>query len=187
MLADGRLGALDFGAVDRLPDGFPLFFGMLLRLTHEDRSIETVEQLLREHGFLKPGVSVDLSALRSYLSPLAEPSRAESFKFSREWMRGEATRVTDMRAASVGRRLNLPPSYVLIHRVSTSGIGVLCQLECEGPFRAEVLQWMPGYLDSDGPEDSLSADLDQDLDDESLDEELDLDEDGRVTSETAGS
>ena len=183
MLADGRLGVLDFGAVDRLPDGFPTFFGMLLRLTHEDRSIETVERLLREHGFLKPGVSVDLSALRSYLAPLAEPSRVESFKFSREWMRGEAARVTDMRAASVGRRLNLPPSYVLIHRVSTSGIGVLCQLECEGPFRAEVLQWMPGYLDSSGLEDSLSADLDQDLDDEGLAEELDLDEDGRVTSD----
>jgi hypothetical protein len=79
---------------------------------------------------------------------------------------------------------------VLIHRVSTAGIGVLCQLECEGPFRAEVLQWMPGYVDSggldDGLEDPLPADLDEDLD-EDLDVELDLDEDGRVTSETAGS
>jgi hypothetical protein len=24
---------------------------------------------------------------------------------------------------------------------------VLCQLECEGEFRAEVLRWMPGYFD----------------------------------------
>jgi len=24
---------------------------------------------------------------------------------------------------------------------------VLCQLECEGEFRAEVTQWVPGYLD----------------------------------------
>jgi hypothetical protein len=31
--------------------------------------------------------------------------------------------------------------------VSTAGIGVLCQLECEGEFRAEVLKWVPGYLD----------------------------------------
>jgi len=36
---------------------------------------------------------------------------------------------------------------VLIHRVSTAGIGVLCQLECEGEFRAEVLKWIPGYFD----------------------------------------
>ena len=60
-------------------------------------------------------------------------------------MRGEASRVTDWRGANVGRQLNLPPSYLLIHRVSTAGIGVLCQLEASGEFRAEVLRWMPGY------------------------------------------
>jgi hypothetical protein len=52
-----------------------------------------------------------------------------------------------MRASNITRRFNLPPSYVLIHRVSTAGIGVLCQLECEGEFRAEVLKWIPGYSD----------------------------------------
>ena len=60
----------------------------------------------------------------------------------------------------MGRGLNLPPSYVLIHRVSTAGIGVLCQLECEGEFRAEVLRWIPGYLDEVQPalvEDGLGA------------------------------
>jgi predicted unusual protein kinase regulating ubiquinone biosynthesis (AarF/ABC1/UbiB family) len=147
LLGDGRLGILDFGAVDRLPEGLPRFFGKLLRLMHEDRDIETVEDELRAHGFLKEGVSVDLDALHAYLAPLAEPSKVESFKFSREWLRAEASRVTDMRSAAIGRRLNLPPSYVLIHRVSTAGVGVLCQLECEGHFRAEVLKWMPGYTD----------------------------------------
>jgi predicted unusual protein kinase regulating ubiquinone biosynthesis (AarF/ABC1/UbiB family) len=155
LLDDGRLGVLDFGAVDRLPDGFPRFFGKLLRLMHEDRDIESVEHELRVHGFLKEDVTVDLDALHAYLAPLAEPSRVESFKFSREWLRAEASRVTDMRSAAVGRRLNLPPSYVLIQRVSTAGIGVLCQLECEGRFRAEVLRWMPGYCDPDDPEPSL--------------------------------
>ena len=145
---DGRLGVLDFGAVDRLPDGFPHFFGKLLRLMHEDRDIETVEHELRLHGFLKEGVDVDLDALHAYLAPLAEPSKVESFKFTREWLRAEASRVTDMRSAAIGRRLNMPPSYILIHRVSTAGIGVLCQLECEGQFRAEVLKWMPGYFDA---------------------------------------
>jgi hypothetical protein len=29
--------------------------------------------------------------------------------------------------------------------VSTEGIGVLCQLGSEGNFRAELVQWMPGY------------------------------------------
>jgi predicted unusual protein kinase regulating ubiquinone biosynthesis (AarF/ABC1/UbiB family) len=148
LLADGRLGVLDFGAVDRLPDGLPPFFGRLLRLMHTDNpDVGQVEHELRANGFLRPGISVDLEALRAFLAPLAEPSSVETFKFSREWMREEAARVTDLHASNISRQLNLPPSYVLIHRVSTAGIGVLCQLECEGAFRAEVLRWVPGYND----------------------------------------
>jgi predicted unusual protein kinase regulating ubiquinone biosynthesis (AarF/ABC1/UbiB family) len=148
LLDDGRLGVLDFGAVDRLPDGLPPFFGRLLRIMHEDDpDVAEVEWELRAHGFLRPGIEVDLDALRAFLAPMAEPSKTDSFKFNREWLRGEAARVTDMRASSIARKFNLPPSYVLIHRVSTAGIGVLCQLECEAEVRAEVLRWVPGYLD----------------------------------------
>jgi len=128
LLDDGRLGVLDFGAVDRLPDGLPPIFGRLLRIMHDpDPDIVEVERELRADNFLRPGIAVDLDALRAFLAPLAEPSAVETFKFSREWMREEASRMTDLNA--VARKFNLPPSYVLIHRVSTAGIGVLCQLE----------------------------------------------------------
>ncbi len=148
LLDDGRLGVLDFGAVDRLPGGLPPFLGRLLRIMHEDEpDIGVVENELRANGFLKEGMHVDLDALRAFLAPLAEPSKVECFRFTREWMRGEAARVTDLSASNISRKFNVPPSYVLIHRVSTSGVGVLCQLECEGAFRAEVLRWVPGYLD----------------------------------------
>ena len=147
LLADGRLGVLDFGAVDRLPDGFPPIFGRVLRLMHEDGDLAELEEEFRSYGYLRDGVSVDLTALRAFLAPLAEPSRAESFRFSREWLRAETAQASALRSSSVLRRLNLPPSYVLIHRVLASGLGVLCQLECEAPFRAEVLRWMPGYAD----------------------------------------
>jgi predicted unusual protein kinase regulating ubiquinone biosynthesis (AarF/ABC1/UbiB family) len=154
LLPDGRLGVLDFGAVDRLPGGLPLIFGRLLWLMHNDGDIAMVERELRDHGFLRPGVSINLDELHAFLAPLAEPSRGESFAFSREWMRAEAAQVADLRATNVARRLNLPPSYVLIHRVSTAGIGVLCQLGCAGAFRAEVLRWIPGY----GPGDDVVPD-----------------------------
>jgi len=148
LLDDGRLGVLDFGAVDRLPDGLPPFLGRLLRIMHDpEPDVAEVERELRANGFLRPGISVDLDALRAFLAPMAEPSSVETFKFSREWLRGEATRVTDLSASSVSRRFNVPPSFVLIHRVSTAGTGVLCQLECEAAFRAEVLRWVPGYTD----------------------------------------
>jgi predicted unusual protein kinase regulating ubiquinone biosynthesis (AarF/ABC1/UbiB family) len=145
LLDDGRLGVLDFGAVDRLPNGFPTFIGKLLRIMHEDGEIGEVEQELRAQGFLREGIEVDLDALRAFLGPMAEPSAVESFKFSREWLRGQAAQVTDLRPSNITRKFNVPPSYILIHRVSTAGIGVLCQLECEGPFRAEVLKYLPGY------------------------------------------
>ena len=151
LLADGRLGVLDFGAVDRVPDGFPPIFGRVLRLIHEDGDPARLEDEFRSHGYLRDGVSIDLTALRAFLAPLAEPSKAESFRFSREWLRTETMRASAARSSSVLRRLNLPPSYVLIHRVLASGLGVLCQLECEVPFRAEVLRWLPGYVDPAKP------------------------------------
>ena len=151
LLADGRLGVLDFGAVDRLPDGFPPIFGRVLRLMHEDGELAKLEDEFRSHGYLREGVGIDLTALRALLAPLAEPSKAESFRFSREWLRTETMQTSALRSSSVLRRLNLPSSYVLIHRVSATGLGVLCQLECEAPFRAEVLRWIPGYADTVKP------------------------------------
>ena len=151
LLPGGRLGVLDFGAAGRLPDGFPPVFGRVLRLMHEGGDLAELEDEFRSHGYLRDGVSVDLTALRAFLAPLAEPSRPESFRFSREWLHTETTRASALRSSSVLRRLNLPPSYLLIHRVLAAGLGVLCQLECEVPFRAEVLRWMPGYADPAKP------------------------------------
>ncbi len=151
LLADGRLGVLDFGAVSRLPDGFPPIFGRVLRLLHDGGDLAKLEDEFRSHGYLLDGVSVDLTALRAFLVPLAEPSRAQSFRFSREWLRTETIQASALRSSSVLRRLNLPPSYLLIHRVLAAGLGVLCQLESEVPFRGEVLRWMPGYADAAGP------------------------------------
>jgi predicted unusual protein kinase regulating ubiquinone biosynthesis (AarF/ABC1/UbiB family) len=158
MLPDGRLGVLDFGAVDRLPDGLPPLFGRLMWLVHNDGDIKMIERDLRDNGFLRPGVTVDLAELQAFLAPLAEPSRQDTFAFSREWMRSEAAKVTEIRSANAARRLNLPPSYVLIHRVSTAGIGVLCQLECAGDFRTDVVRWVPGYGPPDGTGESAAAD-----------------------------
>jgi HSP20 family molecular chaperone IbpA len=43
-----------------------------------------------------------------------------------------------------------PPTYSSIgHR--HLAWAVLCQLECEAPFRAEVLRWIPGYVDPAKP------------------------------------
>lgn len=42
--------------------------------------------------------------------------------------------------------MNLPPSYLLIHRVTLSTIGVLCQLGATVRLRDELESWLPGFL-----------------------------------------
>ncbi|SBW19440.1 ABC-1 domain-containing protein [Candidatus Protofrankia californiensis] len=146
LLADGRLGVLDFGAVNRLPDGLPEPIGRLSRLALEGDA-DAVMAGLRAEGFILPTVKMKAADLLDYLVPLLAPVAAEEFRFSRNWLRGEAVRLGDPRspAAQLGRQLNLPPSYLLIHRVTLGAVGILCQLGSAGAFRAEMQRWHPGF------------------------------------------
>ena len=148
LTADGRLAVLDYGAVNRLPDGLPKPIGPLVRLALEGRA-DDVLAALRAEGFVRPEFDVDAQAVLDYLTPMLEPLRVEEFQFTRAWLRREAARVADPRspANALGRQLNLPPTYLLIHRVTLGGIGVLCQLGTAGAFRAEMAQWVPGFAD----------------------------------------
>lgn len=148
MTPDGRLCVLDFGAVAHLPDGLPLAMGTLLRLA-QSGDADTVLEGLRTEGFVRPHIEIDPEQVLSYLDPFVEPALQETFTFSRDWMRGQFTRLNDIRNPdfTVGLKLNLPPSYALIHRVWLGTIGVLCQLGATVPMRSELEQWAPGFVE----------------------------------------
>ncbi|OKI09611.1 ABC transporter ATP-binding protein [Streptomyces sp. CB02923] len=149
-----RLGVLDFGTVDRLPDGLPSTIGASLRMTL-DGEAEAVYELLCEEGFVKESIELDPDAVLDYLLPIIEPAQVDDFTFTRSWMRTQAARIADPRspAHQLGRQLNLPPSYLLIHRVTLSTIGVLCQLGATVRLRDELEAWLPGFrpADASGP------------------------------------
>ena len=148
LCADGRLGVVDFGAVARLPDGSPEPLGRMTRFAlHGDGDALMAE--MYEHGFIRPGIEVDPRQVMDYLLPIIEPLSVERFTFTREWMRGQAARIGDPRneEARVGRLLNLPPSYLLIHRVTIGSVGVLCQLGATAPYRALAERWQPGFAE----------------------------------------
>ena len=147
---EGKFCVLDFGAVAELPDGLPLAMGTLLRIALSGDA-ETVANGLREEGFIKPNADVDPEQVLNYLDPFVEPARHEQFHFNRAWMRGQFTRMQDVRNPdfTIGLRLNLPPSYALIHRVWLGSIGVLCQLDATVPMRAELETWVPGFVVAD--------------------------------------
>ncbi|MEV7399077.1 AarF/ABC1/UbiB kinase family protein [Streptomyces sp. NPDC091267] len=151
--AQWRLGVLDFGTVDRLPGGLPQTIGDSLRLTLRGDA-EAVYELLREEGFVKDSIDLAPDAVLDYLLPIIEPAEVEEFTFSRSWMRHQAARIADPRspAHQLGKQLNLPPSYLLIHRVTLSTIGVLCQLGATVRLREELETWLPGFLPLDEEE-----------------------------------
>lgn len=145
----GRMGVLDFGAVARLPGGtFPSEMGTLIRLTALEDEDELIAEL-RRGGFIKDKIKIDAAMLVDYLSPLVEPTMVERFRFTREWMRGQFQRINDPKEPSytIAIKLNLPPSYMLIHRTWMGGIGVLSQLEAEVPFNEILTEHLPGFAD----------------------------------------
>ncbi|MGC5014782.1 ABC1 kinase family protein [Streptosporangium sp. DT93] len=152
----GRMCVLDFGAVNRMPDGYPLVFGKLTRIFNNG-DMEEVLKGLRDEGFIRPHIEIDVEALRGFLAPYVEPTQVEEFSFSREWLQHQAATAADLRPGNVVRQLNLPPSYVLIHRVHAAGVGVLCQLGATARFREEVLRWVPGFADEDTGEPLTNA------------------------------
>jgi predicted unusual protein kinase regulating ubiquinone biosynthesis (AarF/ABC1/UbiB family) len=146
ILPDGRLGVIDFGAVARLPGGHPEPIGRLVRLALGGDA-QGVADGLRDEGFIKPDDEIDAEAVLTFLRPMIEPVAVDEFRFTRAWLRGEAQRLSNPRspAYQLSRKLNLPPSYLLIHRVTIGSIGVLSQLEAQAPYRAILQKWLPGF------------------------------------------
>ncbi len=143
---DGRLGVLDFGSTLALPGGMPATFGRLIAALLADDP-DLVLRRLREEGFLRPGVAVDVDKLMDYMAPFVVPARHEQFRFGREWLRGEFGRVNDPRDPdfAVALRLNMPAGHLFTHRVWLGMVGVLCQLEATVPVGPVLRRWLPGF------------------------------------------
>ena len=145
VLPDGRLGVLDFGSSLALP-GMPATFGHLIgALLGDDPDL--VLRRLREQGFVRPGVDLDVRKLVDYMAPFTVPARHERFRFGRDWLRGEFGRVNDPRDPDFGvaLQLSMPAEHLFTHRVWLSMVGVLCQLEAEVPVRPVLQRWLPGF------------------------------------------
>jgi predicted unusual protein kinase regulating ubiquinone biosynthesis (AarF/ABC1/UbiB family) len=143
IMPDGRLGVVDFGLVARLPDGLPAAMGRILRIAQAGDARQVAQQL-HEEGFVAS--DVDAEDLLDYLAPFVEPASVPEFEFNRDWMREQFRRVKDPHASGgVAMKLNLPPSYLLIHRVWTGGLAVLSQLNARAAFRDVLEEFLPGY------------------------------------------
>lgn len=148
ILADGRLGVIDYGAVARLPDGLPASIGRLLRRAVENDYDAVVDGLAAE-GFFLGDRRLGAEAMRRFLLPFIEPASVPAFSFSREWLRAQTLRISfpGSQDFTIALKINLPREYLLIHRVWAGGVGVLCQLGATAPFRGILEESLPGFAD----------------------------------------
>jgi predicted unusual protein kinase regulating ubiquinone biosynthesis (AarF/ABC1/UbiB family) len=148
LTADGRLGVIDFGSIAALPHGTPPILGRVSRLALR-RDAAAVLDELRAAGFVTGKFHPEPQKLLNYVAPFTEPLGVRSFHFNRAWMQGQAAKMADWSTdeSKLARHLNLPPEYLMIHRVTFGSLGVLCQLDASAPFRAIVERWLPGFSD----------------------------------------
>lgn len=148
MLADGRMGVIDFGACAPLPDGLPPVLGKMVRLARDEKFDELVE-LFTESGFVIPGRTVTEKEIADYLRPFSDPIHTDSFHFTRSWLQKAAGTATDFNSAQfrTARALNMPPEYVMIFRVLGGLVGICTQLDAYAPYMAILTEWMPGFTE----------------------------------------
>ena len=146
LLADGRVGVLDFGAVKRLPEGIPEPLGRNAALVLNGDHQALYEGML-ELGMLPPDAPVTPQDLADYCSSMSEVFRLDRFTFTRAWLRTEAVKLANPRSSThiAARHLQLPPEYLMIHRVALGLVGLLCQLEATVPTRHLEIRWSPGF------------------------------------------
>jgi predicted unusual protein kinase regulating ubiquinone biosynthesis (AarF/ABC1/UbiB family) len=149
LLPDGRVGVLDFGAVKRLPDGIPAPLGRnaALVLTGDYQGLYDGMIGL---GMLSADAPVTPKDLADYCSSMSEPFRADTFTFTRSWLRTEAVKLANPRSSThvAAKHLQLAPEYLMVHRVALGMVGLLCQLEATVPTRHLEIRWSPGFRDT---------------------------------------
>ncbi len=150
MMADGRLGVIDFGATAPMPDGLPPVLGRMVRLARDERFDELVE-LCTHSGFVIPGRTVTAQEISDYLRPFTDPIRTESFHFTRSWLQKAAGTAAEFDSAQFRtvRALNMPAEHVMIFRVLGGLVGICAQLDAYAPYMSILTEWMPGFTDED--------------------------------------
>ncbi len=140
---DGRLVVLDFGASIPLPEGIPTVLTSMMRHALADDADELVRVMTRA-GYVGRG-GLDPADAMAFLNPFIEPMREPVFHFDRAWMQGIMAVYGDVsgREFRTSRSFALPREFVLIHRVLSASVGMLCQLQASAPYREIVRRWMP--------------------------------------------
>jgi predicted unusual protein kinase regulating ubiquinone biosynthesis (AarF/ABC1/UbiB family) len=146
LLPGGRLGMLDFGAVAAVPGGIPVPFGQLAAAVLAGDGPKAV-RLARQVGALSSGHDLDPRLAVELLHPFVATAAADTFTYSRTWLRGLMAHFTEPRFAPALRNLTPPREYALVWRATLSAAGLYAQLGATVPTRGFHLTYSPGFRD----------------------------------------
>ena len=146
LLPGGRLGMLDFGAVAATPGGIPAPFGQLAAAVLAGDG-PTAVRLARQAGALAPDAELDPRLILELLHPMVATAAADTFTYSRPWLRGLMAHFTEPRFAPALRNLTPPREYALVWRATLSAAGLFAQLGATVPTRGFHLAYSPGFRD----------------------------------------
>ena len=146
LLPGGRLGMLDFGAVAAVPGGIPAPFGQLAAAVLAGDGPAAVH-LARQVGALPPGLELDERLVVELLHPMVATAAADTFTYSRPWLRGLMAHFTEPRFVPALRNLTPPREYALVWRATLSAAGLYAQLGATVPTRGFHLAYSPGFRD----------------------------------------
>jgi predicted unusual protein kinase regulating ubiquinone biosynthesis (AarF/ABC1/UbiB family) len=144
LLPGGRLGMLDFGAVAATPGGIPVPFGQLAAAVLAGDGPAAIS-LARQVGALGRDSQVDPRLILELLHPIVATAAADSFTYSRPWLRGLMAHLTEPRFARALRNLTPPPEYALVWRATLSAAGLFAQLGATVPTRGFHLAYSSGF------------------------------------------
>jgi predicted unusual protein kinase regulating ubiquinone biosynthesis (AarF/ABC1/UbiB family) len=146
LLPGGRLGMVDFGAVAAVPGGIPAPFGQLAAAVLAGDGTTAV-RLARQVGALAPHAELDPGLVLELLHPMVATAAADTFTYSRTWLRGLMAQFTEPRFAPALRNLTPPREYALVWRATLSAAGLYAQLGATVPTRGFHLAYSPGFRD----------------------------------------
>ncbi|GAB2649357.1 ABC1 kinase family protein [Nocardia goodfellowii] len=143
VLADGRLGIVDFGACCPWPpEGFDeLALDYCTAIS--TGGPKDLESAARRHGFVESSRDFDIDALFKTVMSASEPFRRSSYRLTTPWLRTQVLRTTKLQLTNVTRQLTMPAYFTPFARSALTLIGTLSQLETEGPYRDEIVRWLP--------------------------------------------
>jgi predicted unusual protein kinase regulating ubiquinone biosynthesis (AarF/ABC1/UbiB family) len=150
LLADGRMGVIDFGAVAPLPGGFPIELGMTIRLARE-KQYDLLLPTMEKAGFIQKGQQVSVRDIDEMVRQYVEPIEVEIFHYTRKWLQRMTTAQIDRSVSQIrtARRLDLPAKLALPLRVIASVGAILCQLDAHVPIKALSEELIPGFAEPD--------------------------------------